>query len=232
VTRLRLNPEVRVSDLITAASVAVAAVVFVASQLRGRAAQDREYAGRVRAAALGELGSLQRVRARVDAAFDDAGVLADEGDEVLDTTRSPDVAGARVVHDVDSIRGAVESAVAPRGDEGAWVSLYGYQPCAESTYETAADRLYEDMRRALRQLEDSAAAAARDSAAPRGPTFARDALRRRLRAVIAVGRAHFDSAAGADVGPLERSLTTLARASDEEIVARRVPGYGRDACGR
>ena len=35
-TRLRLNPEVRVSDLITAASVAVAAVVFVVAQLRER----------------------------------------------------------------------------------------------------------------------------------------------------------------------------------------------------
>src|SRR5690349_9934492 len=113
--RLRLIPEVRVSDLITAASVAVAAVVFVASQRRERAAQERDQAGRVRAAALGELESLRRVRERVDAAFDDAAVLVDEGDGVLDTTTSPDVARARVVHDVDSIRGAVEGAVAPRG---------------------------------------------------------------------------------------------------------------------
>ena len=39
-------------------------------------------------------------------------------------------------------------------------------------------------------------------------------------------------AAGADAGPLERTLTTLARASDADIVARRVPGFGRGACGR
>ena len=230
--RLRLNPEVRVSDLITAASVAVAAVVFVAAQFRERAAQDRDYAGRVRAAALGELESLRRVRARVDAAFDDAGVVVDEGDEGLDTTTSPDVARARVVHDVDSIRGAVEGAVAPRGDQGAWVSLYGYAPCAESTYEATADRLHEDTRRALRQLEDSTAAAARASGVTGTAAFARDSLRRRVRAVIALGRARFDSAAGADAGPLERTLTTLARASDADIVARRVPGFGRGACGR
>lgn len=220
------------SDLITAASVAVAAVVFVLSQARERTARDRDYAGRVRAAALGELESLRRVRERVDAAFDEAAVMVEVGDPVLDTTRSPAVARARVVHDIDSLRRALESGVAPRGDESQWVALYGYAPCAESTYDATADRLYADMQRALRQLEDSAAAAATAAGGAGGAAFARDSLRRRVRAVIAVGRSRFDSAAATDAGGLERSLAGLARASDEEILRRRVPGYGRDACGR
>lgn len=216
---LRFNPEYKVSDVVGASSLAIAALTFALSQLSAARIRQREYSNSVRGAAIEQATVLRRVKNEIVLVFETAQIAASKADDALADKKDPALAGAYLYQSIDSARFPAMAKIREQPSAITYASVYGYSRCTGMAYDSAVSGMTLAASRALHALVDSAEAIARTQQPNTRNQFARGVLTRSLRSRIAQLGARFNHEVDSIKGPAERALTQLATASDDEIVS-------------
>lgn len=200
---MRFNPEYKVSDVVSASALAIAALTFMLSQCSAVQIQNREYANSVRSAAIQQSVALRKAKNDIAVVYERAQVAASMADDVLAEKKSPATAGSYLYQAISDRRFTAMASIREQPSALTYVSVYGYSPCTGAAFDTAISRMTVAASKALSALVDMT-----------------QNIARQQRPVIRQLRWRYNRQVDSIKGPIERHLGQIATASDEEIRSR------------
>ena len=220
----RFSREIKLSDMISAGSLAIAAFTFVVAQCRNTKAEDQVYGESIRSSAIGEIQTARRVKHRTDHVFESAQVWASRAAQFPQD--SVDAAVEFLYQSISKDRFEATAAIREERRSVTFAALYGHSPCASAAFDTTLTQLQVAADMALHDLVDTATSLARR----RGKGASAQDVREQMRASIRNQKATFDRLADSIGRPLDSTLISLIRSDDSAIIQ----GRGKQpevACG-
>ncbi len=231
---MTFDPVVSLGTLITAASVLIGAASLVWTWLKDRRLREREYADRIRRAAITALVGLERWRELALGLYDDIQPLLTDADGML-------VEKQDIVQTRDMLWRAL---LAARRDasrqftfehlESTYQDLYVHDPSFHARFAEALDQLKTRDRAAFTRLQLETQRVIVEMHGSARPFDSADLGNRLRSAVRDVAAALSDETATA-VLPFRHAVLGLIRLSDREIIRRRKPeaaGFWQAGAGR
>jgi len=228
---MQFDATLKIGDLLTSASVLVAATALIVAWWKDRSLRRRELADKIRRAAGNTLARLERWQEIVLALFDDAQPLFVE--VAQDLVGKYDVTAARdkVWRELNRLRLALRRELRSEEIETAYVDLYTYHPAARDNFRDAIRtiRLAEEkaFRGFLQGTQDAILSFEGKEAA-----YETAELGNRLRETATDWKATFDLAIEQATMPLQAFLVSIMWQSDGETLRREkaVPNLGIQTC--
>ncbi|HEY0022927.1 MAG TPA: hypothetical protein VGB24_08455 [Longimicrobium sp.] len=217
---MRFNPEYKVSDVVSASSLAIAALTFALAQCSAVRIQNREYANSVRSAAIQQSVALRKAKNDIAVVYERAQVAASMADDVLAEKKSPATAGSYLYQAISDRRFTAMASIREQPSALSYVSVYGYSPCTGAAFDTAISKMTVAASKALSALVDTTRNIARQQQPSLDGEFVRGTLQDTLRPIIRQLRWRYNREVDSIKGPIERHLGQIATASDEEIRSR------------
>src|SRR5580658_2764095 len=218
--------QVKVGDLLTAATVIVGTLTFLYALLKDRQLRRREYADRIRRSAAETLSGLERWREICAHHFHDVQPLLTDADVTL--VKEQDLISTRdsLWRNLVALEARTSERLLSEKLEGAYAGLYGYDPAVLGGYRSAKTQMRKAFEAAHLRLMDATQMDVLNMDAVKTP-YTSAHLGNELRKSNHRVAQEFLPLAEKALGPLRSQMLALVEASDRDIVRKRISGMKR-----
>jgi hypothetical protein len=217
----KLNPDVKLGDLLTSVSVLLGALALMTTWVRDRSLRRKEYADRVRGAAVQTIAALRRRHVLACRLFDEVEPRITDADVKLVKTRNSTAVRDQFWQDIVVSRTLLLKEMFQENFEDAYVSLLAYDPTVQELSLTALDTLDKLDFYSYHQFKEQTQDAIMSYEWCEPPPESNE-LGNQLREILGNLQTQTSSQMQEIVNDRQQKLFRLANASDRQIIKRKI----------